>query len=58
MNRHQFQGRFKEFSGRVKEIVARLVHDKPWEKKGQVQKTAGKFQAGYGDFKDDLHKDR
>lgn len=58
MNKHQFKGRFKQLSGSVKEIVGRLVRDKPLEDRGRVQKIAARIQGGYGNLKHDLQKDR
>jgi uncharacterized protein YjbJ (UPF0337 family) len=54
MNRDQFKGRIKQAKGRIKEIGGELTRDKSLEKKGRAQKIAGRIQAGYGDFKDDI----
>jgi uncharacterized protein YjbJ (UPF0337 family) len=56
MNTHQIKGRFSQASGRVKELAGKLFGNKPLESRGQVKKTGGKVQAGYGDIKDDIRK--
>jgi uncharacterized protein YjbJ (UPF0337 family) len=56
MNKDQVKGRVKEAKGAVKEATGKAVGNKDVERKGSVQKAAGKVQAGYGDLKQDISK--
>jgi uncharacterized protein YjbJ (UPF0337 family) len=56
MNKDQVKGRIKEARGKVKEITGKIVGNKTMEEKGMVQKTVGKVQAGFGDFKEEIKK--
>lgn len=56
MNKDQLKGRMKEVEGKIKQVAGKLVGNKTLERKGKVQNTVGKAQAGYGDLKSDLKK--
>ena len=56
MNKDQAKGRIEEVKGKVKEVVGKVSGDKDMEQKGKIQNTVGKFQAGFGDLKEDLKK--
>ena len=56
MNKDQVKGRLKEAEGKVKEVTGKIVGNKSLEIKGKVEKTAGKVQAGYGDFRNEVKK--
>jgi len=58
MNKDQVKGRIKEAEGAVKEISGRSSGKDSLELKGKLQKAAGKAQAGYGDIKNDIIKDK
>ena len=58
MNKDQIKGRINEAKGKVKEVTGKIVSNKKLEEKGKAKSTVGKVQAGYGDLKDDLKKDR
>ncbi len=58
MNKDQVKGRIKEVLGIAKETTGKLTDKEILEQKGKLQKTAGKVQAGYGDIKDDVKKDK
>lgn len=52
MNKDQVKGRVEEAKGSVKEAAGKVIDDKKLQAEGQVDKTAGKAQASYGDMKD------
>lgn len=54
MNKDQMKGRIKETTGKVKEVAGRVVGNKELERKGKIENTEGKVQAGYGDMKADV----
>lgn len=56
MNKDQMKGRVKEIKGTIKEVTGKAVGNKDLESKGDIQKTAGKVQAGYGDLKKNIGK--
>ncbi|MCW3479966.1 CsbD family protein [Neisseriaceae bacterium JH1-16] len=56
MNKDQVKGRIKEATGSVKEVTGKAIGNKELEEKGQLEKNAGKVQAGLGDLKNDLKK--
>jgi uncharacterized protein YjbJ (UPF0337 family) len=58
MNKDQIKGRVKEAKGTVKETAGKVTGKEILEQKGKLLKTAGKAQAGYGDIKDDIRKDK
>lgn len=58
MNKDQVKGRVKEAEGKVKEVTGKLIGDEVLEEKGKTGKVLGKIQAGYGDLKHDLKKNR
>jgi len=51
MNRHQIQGRWQEFKGRVREAWGRLTHNKMASLAGRRDTLIGRIQAGYGNAK-------
>ena len=57
MNKDQVKGRIREAKGTVKEAAGKVTGKVSLEQKGKLQKAAGKFQAGYGDIKNDLKSD-
>ncbi len=58
MNKDQVKGRIEEVKGKVKDVTGKIVGNKNLEEKGKVHNSVGKIQAGYGDLKDDLKKDK
>ena len=56
MNIDQVRGRFEEVKGTVKNVAGKLIGNRGWEKTGKIQNTSGKFQATYGDLRDDIRK--
>lgn len=58
MNKDQVKGRIKEVQGKTKEVAGKIVGNKTLEVKGAVQKAAGSAQAGLGDLKNSLKRDR
>lgn len=54
MNKDQVKGRTKETTGKIKEVAGRIVGNKELERKGKIENTEGKVQAGYGDMKEDV----
>ena len=58
MNKDQIKGRIKEAQGTVKETAGKVSGKEILEQKGKLQKAAGKAQAGYGDIKNDIKKDK
>ncbi len=47
-----------QVKGRVKEAAGVILDDKGMEIEGNVQKNVGKVQAGFGDLKDDIKKEK
>jgi uncharacterized protein YjbJ (UPF0337 family) len=56
MHKDQVKGRLEKAKGKVKETVGKVTGKDTLEQKGKYQKAAGKFQAGYGDIKNDIKK--
>jgi uncharacterized protein YjbJ (UPF0337 family) len=56
MNKEQVTGRIDEGSGKVKEVAGKLVGNKKLERKGSIQKNAGKARAGLGDLREEIKK--
>jgi len=54
MNKEQVKGRYEEAKGAVKEAAGKVVGNEELEIKGNVQKNAGKVQAGLGDLKEEI----
>ena len=54
MNKDQVKGRIEQVKGNVKEATGKVVGNKKLETEGQLDKIAGKTQAGYGDLKEDV----
>ena len=58
MNKQQVKGRVDEAKGKIKEVAGHVVGNKDLEAKGNIQKNVGKVEAGLGDLKADIEKDR
>jgi uncharacterized protein YjbJ (UPF0337 family) len=58
VNKDQIKGRIREAKGTVKETAGKVTGKEILEQKGKLQKQAGKAQAGYGDIKSDIKKDK
>lgn len=58
MNKDQVKGRIGEAKGTIKEAAGKVTGKVSLEQKGKLQKAAGKFQARYGDLKNDIRKDK
>ncbi len=58
MNKDQVKGRIKGAEGAAKEVAGKISGKDSLELKGKLQKAAGKAQAGFGDAKNDLGKDK
>ncbi len=54
MNKEQFKGHYEEAKGTVKEVTGKITGNEELEIKGQVQKQAGKVQAGFGDVEEEV----
>ena len=54
MNKDQIKGHVEEAKGKVKEVTGKILDDKGMEIEENVQKNAGKVQAGFGDLKEDI----
>ncbi|MBK5962981.1 general stress protein CsbD [Thiocystis minor] len=50
MKKERVKGRFEEAKGKVKEFAGQAVSNKELERKGTIQKNAGKVQAGVEDI--------
>ena len=55
MNKEQVKGRYEFAKGTVKVFTGKLFGKRELELKGNVQKTAGKVQAGLGDSAEDMN---
>jgi uncharacterized protein YjbJ (UPF0337 family) len=58
VNKNQVKGRIEETMGTIKEAAGKVTGNESLEQKGKLQKVAGKVQAGYGDIKNDIKKDK
>jgi uncharacterized protein YjbJ (UPF0337 family) len=58
VNKNQVKGRVEETMGTIKEAAGKVTGNESLEQKGKLQKVAGKVQAGYGDIKNDIKKDK
>jgi uncharacterized protein YjbJ (UPF0337 family) len=58
MNKDQVKGRIREAKGTVKETAGKVTGKESLEQKGKLQKAAGKAQAGYGDIKNHIRKEK
>jgi len=58
MNKDQVKGRVKEAQGKIKSATGKVVGNKSMEGKGKIDQAAGKVQAGYGDLKNEVKKER
>jgi uncharacterized protein YjbJ (UPF0337 family) len=56
INKDQVAGRVKEAKGKVQEVAGRSVGSTKQEVKGNLNKNAGKAQAGLGDAKEQVKK--
>lgn len=54
MNKDQVKGRVEQSSGKVKEVVGKLVGNDRLRTEGAAEKVKGKVQAGYGDAKENV----
>lgn len=52
MNKDQVNGRLEQVKGQVKETTGKVVGNDRLRAEGQIDKTAGKVQAGVGDAKE------
>jgi uncharacterized protein YjbJ (UPF0337 family) len=58
VNKNQVKGRVEETMGTIKEAAGKVTGNESLEQKGKLQIVAGKVQAGYGDIKNDIKKDK
>lgn len=58
MNKDQTKGHIEEAKGTIKEVAGKILGDDDMKLEGNVQKNVGKVQAGIGDFKKRIKKDR
>jgi uncharacterized protein YjbJ (UPF0337 family) len=56
INKDQVKGRAEEASGKVKEVVGKVVGDKKLEVKGNIEKNVGAARASFGDAKSNIDK--
>jgi uncharacterized protein YjbJ (UPF0337 family) len=54
MNRDNFEGKYKELKGKIKEKWGDLTDDEYTEAEGKVEALAGKIQQKYGGVKEDI----
>ena len=52
MNKDQVKGRVEQAKGTVKEATGKVMNDRDLQAEGDIDKTAGKVQADYGDVKE------
>jgi uncharacterized protein YjbJ (UPF0337 family) len=52
MNKDQVKGRVEQAKGTVKEATGKVMNDRDLQAEGEIDKTAGKVQADYGDVKE------
>ena len=52
MNKDQVKGRVEQAKGTVKEATGKVMNDRDLQAEGEIDKTAGKLQADYGDVKE------
>jgi len=57
MNRDQFQGKWREFSGKVKKKWGQLTGDVLTVAEGNADQLAGKIQQRYGGTKEDIRRE-
>jgi uncharacterized protein YjbJ (UPF0337 family) len=57
MNKDQVEGKWKEFSGKVKEKWGQLTDDELTEAEGNMDQLAGKIQQKYGGTKEDIRRE-
>lgn len=57
MNKDQFGGRWKEFTGKLKEKWGELTDDELMEVEGNMDQLAGKIQQRYGGAKEDIRRE-
>jgi len=58
MNKDQVKGRIKETKGTAKAVAVKVSGKESLEQKGNLQKAAGKVQAGYADIMNDIKNDK
>lgn len=56
MNDDQVRGRIEEAKGTVRKAAGKAVGNKALQEKGKLQKAHGKFQADFGDLKENIRK--
>lgn len=56
MNRNQVKGRVRQATGALKQMTGKLFGSKRLQAKGELKKSGGKIQSGYGDATDDAQK--
>jgi uncharacterized protein YjbJ (UPF0337 family) len=54
MNRDNFEGKFTELKGKIKEKWGDLTDDEYMEAQGKMDVLAGKIQQKYGGVKEDI----
>lgn len=52
MNKDQVKGRVEQSTGKIKEVVGKLVGNDRLQTEGKAELVKGKVQAGYGDAKE------
>ena len=56
MNKDQAKGRYEEAKGKAKQVVGKIVGNKPMEQKGKLQNAGGAVQAAVGDLREEIKK--
>ena len=56
MDKDRIKGSFKQFSGRIKEAVCKILGDKKGEAEGKAEKTEGEIQNAVGGMKDTVRE--
>lgn len=57
MNKHQFEGKWHELKGKVKERWGDLTDDDFTQTEGRMEELAGRIQQRYGGTKQDIMRE-
>ncbi len=57
MNKDQVEGKWREFSGKIKEKWGQLTDDELTEVEGNIDQLAGKIQQRYGGTREDIRRE-
>jgi len=57
VNKHEMEGKWHEFAGKVKAKWGQMTDDDFTESKGHMEELAGKIQQRYGGTKEDIMRE-